>query len=456
MKRRHLTRFAPLLFAVAADPLGAQVATDTTFFAHTQPAAATAPRFWGAVLDVTAINAATVLINVSSGKDFAQISPSSWAHNIDDGLAWDNNKLQVNQLGHPFHGSAYFNGARASGYGFWASAPFAVAGSLMWEFLGETHRPSTNDVLSTSLGGIILGETMRQLAVRVLDDEDTGVSRALREAAVALFNPGLGLHRLSRGEAWHTRPADGLDPAPLRFRTDLGARRISVNGALRATAQPVVTLQWEAGDAFARERSGPFDAFAFRAELSGYGTSPVSAMEVRAPLATRASGAASARSLWTVHTRYLYEAMPGLQHSEAEFGVAAGRRTAVLGGELDAMLSAGVLPLAAIAPARPLVTTVRRSYDYAIGASVRASLGLRRHRRELGRLEYQREFLHVLDGAAASHDVSTFTADLRMPLVHGLALGAAGRLTRQASAQSGGGTVHGTLHHVGLYLVMGQ
>ncbi|MBS1527296.1 MAG: DUF3943 domain-containing protein, partial [Bacteroidetes bacterium] len=80
----------------------------------------------------------------------SNLRPSSWA--------WDNDLFQTNEIGHPFHGSIFYNAFRSNGYSFWQSAPASFAGSYLWETFGETQAPSINDFITTGFGGVMLGE----------------------------------------------------------------------------------------------------------------------------------------------------------------------------------------------------------------------------------------------------------------------------------------------------------
>ena len=91
-------------------------------------------------------------------RDYARISKNVLEHNFHTGLVWDNDSFSGNQFSHPFHGSMFYNTARENGLTFWQSIPFPVAGSLSWEFFCETNEPAVNDVLSTGIGGVLLGE----------------------------------------------------------------------------------------------------------------------------------------------------------------------------------------------------------------------------------------------------------------------------------------------------------
>ena len=75
-------------------------------------------------------------------EDFAKISIGSIRRNIKHGFVWDNDQFSTNLFAHPYHGNLYFNAARSNGLTFWESAPYAFAGSLMWEIAAEVEPPS--------------------------------------------------------------------------------------------------------------------------------------------------------------------------------------------------------------------------------------------------------------------------------------------------------------------------
>src|SRR3569833_3006343 len=91
-----------------------------------------------------------VLDHYVSRESWANISFKSMGHNFKpSSWAWDNDEFQTNQIGHPFHGSIFFNSFRSNGYNFWQSVPASFAGSYVWETLGETQAPSINDFINT-------------------------------------------------------------------------------------------------------------------------------------------------------------------------------------------------------------------------------------------------------------------------------------------------------------------
>ena len=114
-------------------------------------------------------------------EDFAKISIGSIRRNIKHGFVWDNDQFSTNLFAHPYHGNLYFNAARSNGLTFWESAPYAFAGSLMWEIAAEVEPPAINDLMATTLGGIALGEVTHRMSSLVLDDSKRGFSRFTRE-----------------------------------------------------------------------------------------------------------------------------------------------------------------------------------------------------------------------------------------------------------------------------------
>lgn len=90
--------------------------------------------------------------------DYAHISLKSIKKNLTHGFKWDNDNLSDNIFLHPYYGNIYFNADRSNGYNFWQSSLFAAGGSLMWELFMENEYPSTNDIIATPIGGMVLGE----------------------------------------------------------------------------------------------------------------------------------------------------------------------------------------------------------------------------------------------------------------------------------------------------------
>jgi hypothetical protein len=223
------------------------------------------------------------------------VSVGSVRRNLHSGWVEDRDPFEINQMGHPYQGSVYFNIARSNGLTFWESLGYAFAGSAVWEVAGETTPPSRNDQITTSFGGSFLGESLYRMANLLLDRGDAS-KPLLREAGAAAVSPALGYNRQSgRGrraaELWAGAP-------PATFgRLQLGASNPSSSNV----GPSLANKQREAAADFSLEyglpgKDGytyhkPFDYFLFRARVSnanGLESLTSRGMLFGAPYATRA------------------------------------------------------------------------------------------------------------------------------------------------------------------------
>jgi hypothetical protein len=95
--------------------------------------------------------------------EYAMIDAASIRRNLTSSWVWDQDEFSVNQIGHPYQGSSYFVAGRANGLSFAESSLVALGGSAVWELFYETETPSRNDLVTTSLGGVALGEMLHRL-----------------------------------------------------------------------------------------------------------------------------------------------------------------------------------------------------------------------------------------------------------------------------------------------------
>ena len=134
---------------------------------------------------------------IMTGHD---ISTKTWKYNLKHGWVWDDDHFGTNFIGHPHSGNIYFNVARSNGYSFWASLPFAIEGSLMWEYFGENTQPSKNDIVNTPISGMFLGEVLYRISSNILDDRARGINRFWRELIAGILDPPRALNRLTQGK----------------------------------------------------------------------------------------------------------------------------------------------------------------------------------------------------------------------------------------------------------------
>ena len=239
-------------------------------------------RYWQAAAEVTGINLGVQLFDRwVLNSDFAQTTMRTLKRNFTDGMVWDNDFFITNMFAHPYHGNLYFNAARTNGLTFWESAPYALLGSAMWEFLGETEPPAINDIIATTCGGMAIGEMTHRLSLTVLDDRDRGFRRFLREAAAAIVNPIQGLHRIISGDAWrisntHYRYHD-FNEIPIDGSVTVGWRYLADDGALfRGIHAPYVNLTLTYGTSVDGDKHNtPYDFFDVQANAAFGGGQPM-------------------------------------------------------------------------------------------------------------------------------------------------------------------------------------
>ncbi len=205
-------------------------------------------RPWLAAAEVIGINAGVQLFDRYVLKeDFAQTTIHDIRRHFRTGMVWDNDVFIMNMFAHPYHGNLYFNAARTNGLSYWESAPYALGGSLMWEFFGEKDPPAINDVFATTCGGMAIGELTHRLSQLALNDKSYGFRRFLREAAATIINPIQGLHRIVSGDAWRMRYDNhtyhDYDKLPIDLSYTAGLRYLADNGAtFRGEYNPIVNM----------------------------------------------------------------------------------------------------------------------------------------------------------------------------------------------------------------------
>jgi hypothetical protein len=227
----------------------------------------TAP-IWLTAVRVTLANATTWAIDrYVFNYDWARVSPETWKKNIKAGWEWDADRFGMNFFLHPFSGGMFFNAARANGYTYFESVPFAVLGSLEWEHFGEDTRPSYNDIINTPVNGSFLGEIFYRLGSNILDDQTTGWDRFSREAAVAVMTPTRFLSRLLHGDLTRTTPTDVYQKEPLNIALSVGYHHVNQGTTTeKRTNSATLNMQLDYGNPFERRSRKPFDFFMLRIE----------------------------------------------------------------------------------------------------------------------------------------------------------------------------------------------
>lgn len=201
--------------------------------------------------------------------DFSHIGPSTWKTNLREGWEWDTDRFGVNFIGHPYSGTMYFNIARSNGYSYWQSLPYAVEGSLIWEYFGENTRPSYNDIINTPISGAFLGEVLYRLSSNILDESARGASRVWREIIAGIIDPSRALNRFTQGKMFRHTPYQVYQREPLNVTLYAGIHKVNTNNKFGTGAtNEIFNIQLDYGNPFEVRYRKPFDMFRLRAELS--------------------------------------------------------------------------------------------------------------------------------------------------------------------------------------------
>jgi len=204
-----------------------------------------------------------------TGGQQAFISLETMNENFKYWFEWDPNHFRTNFFAHPIHGSLYFNAGRSNGLSFWESSLCSLGGSFMWETVMERHRPSINDLVMTTTGGIFLGEALFRYSSLIRDENATGFERVWREAVSLLINPVGGLNRLIFGDSEGTPSGIASSKAPVSGFITLGGQSRGRNADLQnGKTGPSADFILVYGTPFTGEESRkPFDYFPIELSL---------------------------------------------------------------------------------------------------------------------------------------------------------------------------------------------
>lgn len=382
---------------------------------------------------IAVTNVLAIGINVL-WRDEPSTSPGSWWDNINGGWEWDTNPIRVNSFEHPWAGAVYYNVARANGLSFYAALPATAAGSLMWELFGEPRPPATNDLLTTTFGGVALGEPLRRMSEIVLDNQASGFDRFWREATVFVFNPGLGLDRLSRGQLWRAGPnPQDHRPSLLRGSFGFGAGRLApADGSPGTDAEAALarfTLRY--GDPFDGTDVSPFSSFDMTMELSSLSAvlTQLGARGMITPLGRKEGPTDRVVGLF-LDFDYRWDGRVGF--AEQSFGLGMLTQFGNERWRLQTDLSAELAPLIASTD-RWATPAVGRYYDFGSGLGGRAVARLKHNGRQLLSGSLRAYWSVTLDGASENKLIQIAEVEARTPPLGPLWLGANFRLYRQSS-----------------------
>lgn len=361
-------------------------------------------------------------------EEWSHISMRTLGGNVHSAFCYDDDDLLMNQMGHPLHGSTYFNAGRTNGFTFWESTLFATLGSLAWEYGFENTAPSRNDMLNTVLGGSVLGESGFRISRALLDNTSTGTTRVFRELAGALVNPVSGVNRLVTGEAWRKGPNPD-DRLPDRLGTEVAAGWARNRGTHHED-QWFAALQLRWGDPFESPVKKPFDSFDLALRVAAPARTAVTTASVRGVLGAWRLGEAGdgPDHLLGVGMRYDYLTPDSESFAGESFELGLFSRFPLRRGlEVRTEAQAVVFPIVAVETDCPrhAKRVEGRTHDFGRGGGPRLDARLTRDGVDLVRLSWAAAWLDTSNGVTSSTRVQWARAEGRWPVVAKLTLGAA-------------------------------
>ncbi len=399
-------------------------ATQDTFIIKQQ----TNKNFTRTALEVIGLNVGVWSYNYflreGDGVGF-RIGFNSWKENLTNGFEWDDNNFSTNQIGHPYQGHLYYMAARSSGYSFWESVPFAFAGSYGWEFFSETHHPAMNDWITTSLGGVALGEMINRLALTVRDNEARGSTRTWREIGGFVIDPVGGFNRMLDGDMTRVHPNEpGRFPNKYRSEMDAGIRTVG-EGYIgdTDTTRAFLSFAFDYGDPFYGDMESPFDQFDLELQLNFSDKSSLGRIKLNGLLGgSFLNESASASHILASFLHFDY-----INNNQMEYGTQSigmgflSRFDTGHGLELRTEVHLNAIVLGGTSSDYSNFTG--RDYDYGPGVSAGFSAWFGAEGWSFLRIKYEQSYIHAINGNQADHFLSYTQIRLNIPVTKRLGAG---------------------------------
>ncbi|MCH7476251.1 MAG: DUF3943 domain-containing protein, partial [Gemmatimonadetes bacterium] len=347
----------------------------------------------------------------------AVLSLRSWDHNVRTGFEWDKDNFSTNMFAHPFHGNVYFNAGRSNGYSFWESTAFSFAGSFLWEMFGENNRPSMNDWIATSVGGVTIGEALHRTAKMVRNNRAQGSGRSFREFAAFLIDPMGGFSRAIRGELskYGANPEDRF-PVGGGITLAAGVRAVG-EGRLSnsTTATGFVDVRVLYGDPF-REFEKPFESFEFSVQYNRKEKAAIGRLSIQGMLwSTQLKRNDKVHHVLSVNSVSDYMENNAFEVGGQNFAITLNSRFNL---SENFTLATRVQPMVTILAGvnSEYGQFTGRSYDFGSGFGFRTRGQLLRGGYNHFTLGYAGSYTHTLTGATGQQIIHYVFAEARYPL----------------------------------------
>jgi len=411
-------------------------------YANARSCAGCPPRSVGrAFLQTTVVNVFYGLANLVRGQVTARVTPKTWWANMENGWVWDLDDFVVNQIGHPYQGSNYYNAGRANGLSFYESAAMAAFGSATWEFYGETNKASLNDFINTTLGGIAIGEVLHRVSWLMRDPTKSGSGRLWREIGATVLDPVTGYNTFRRGDASRIseKPAEMIPSALGGFASAGVLWRGTEHEAFEGAGQSFAEVDLLYGDVLQGRSRTPYDAFAMTLRFGG--GAPVSEARLIGRLLGEPLGKAGKFQL-SVAQAYDFQTNDAYSFGAQSFDLGVSF-TQPLSSRIGLTLSgSGGLTVLGAIDSLPLgveevpveegeptggqgVSEGPRFYDYGPGSKFTLRALLLHDRVPFAVAFYEGRQLYSLDGLRANHFLQHARLDLRVPIYKPIGFGVA-------------------------------
>ena len=413
MKTVNLTRMmqtaVALLLVIAVPAASAPGAEKPDSLKTPEDFHLTRHRFLRASLEVVGFNLVMTAfgryIMEPDGSGFV-VSTKTIKENLEAGMEWDDNSFSANNIRHPYQGALYFNAARSNGFDFYQSSAFSFAGAWLWEYTGEAHHPSYNDWVTTSVGGIMVGESLWRLSDLVIDNEARGSGRKWRELGGFFINPMRGVNRLITGEAFVVhKNAPGRKPDYFGGRFNLGLRILGDEDRWKSSSTKMfISSNMIYGTKLGTVGGKPFDYFDFHVQLN-FNNKPhgLGLFNINAILHGWDMGGSETKTNQlnaNIHFTYFdneastYGGQSLSASYLSRFGQGKGFES-----ELELYLEGIIFG----ASKSDYFNLSGREYDYGPGAGARLSYSLMAGDHAVLRTIYRGSWIHSINGTAADH-----------------------------------------------------
>jgi hypothetical protein len=335
-------------------------------------------------IEVFSLNGLSMVVNrYVSKQSWAYVGFNSWSYNIRTGWEWDIDEFSANFFTHPYGGTVHFNFARSNGYSYWESLPFALGGSLMYEYFGETTRPSYNDLLNSTLSGAFGGEILYRLTSNLLDERKHGLERFFREFGAAIIDPARFINRIFQGKLGEVTSQEVYQKEPLDVTLDAGAHIVNNTAQFSPGAlTEMFDIQFDYGDPFEVRKRKPFDYFKVRGGLNfGHGMRFVDNISGHGILfgknIIKEKDDDDFRMLAGIFQYSDYWNNNTFELGGIGFGAGAiAKLPLTVHGDLAAGLHLALIPLAGTSTNATKIEHVAKDYEYGGGAEARAEASL--------------------------------------------------------------------------------